>query len=53
MGTFADAANNDYRLSVKKQCSGYEFAGIVMNPLYTLPLTSHHYNKDVYKGATL
>jgi hypothetical protein len=39
--------------SVMKQCSGYELAVIVMNPLYTLPLTSHHNNKDVFKGATL
>jgi hypothetical protein len=39
--------------SVKKQCSGYELDVIVMNLLYTLPLTSHHNNKDVYKGATL
>jgi hypothetical protein len=39
--------------SVMKKCSGYELAVIVMNPLYTLPLTSHHNNKDVYKGATL
>jgi hypothetical protein len=39
--------------SVMKQCSGYETAVIVKNPLYTLPLTSHHNNKDVFKGATL
>jgi hypothetical protein len=39
--------------SVMKQCSGYELAVIVMNLLYTLPLTSHHNNKDVYKGATV
>ncbi len=39
--------------SVMKQCSGYELPVIVMNMLYTLPLTSHHNNKDVYKGATL
>jgi hypothetical protein len=39
--------------SVKKQCSGYELVVIVMNLLYTLPLTSHHNNKDVHKGATL
>jgi hypothetical protein len=38
--------------SVMKQCSGYELAVIVMNLLYTLPLTSHHNNKDVYKVAT-
>ncbi len=39
--------------SVMKQCSGYELAVIVMNLLWTLPLTSHHNNKDVCKGATL
>ncbi len=39
--------------SVMKQCSGYELAVIVMNPFYTLPLPSHHNNKDVHKGATL
>jgi hypothetical protein len=39
--------------SVMKQCSGYELAVIVMNPLCTLPLTSYHNNKDAYKGATL
>ncbi len=39
--------------SVMKQCSGYESAVIVMNPLNTLPLTSYHNNKDVHKGATL
>jgi hypothetical protein len=39
--------------SVMKQCSGYELAVVVMNLLYTLPLTSHHNNKDVHKGATL
>ena len=33
--------------SVMKQCSGYEVAVIVMNPLQALPLTSHHNNKDV------
>ena len=33
--------------SVMKQCSGYELAVIVMNPLQALPLTSHHNNKDV------
>jgi hypothetical protein len=38
--------------SVMKQCSGYELAVIVMNLLYTLPLTSLHNNKDVHKGAT-
>ncbi len=40
-------------VSVMKQCSGYELAVIVMNPLWALPLTSHHNNKDVYKGARL
>jgi hypothetical protein len=39
--------------TVMKQCSGYEVAVIVMNPLDTLPLTSYHNNKDVHKGATL
>ncbi len=33
--------------SIMKQCSGYEVAVIVMNPLQALPLTSHHNNKDV------
>ncbi len=33
--------------SVMKQCSGYEVAVIVKNPLQALPLTSHHNNKDV------
>ncbi len=36
---------------VMKQCSGYEVAVIVMNPLQALPLTSHlisikMYNKE-------
>ncbi len=39
--------------SVMKLCSGYELAVVVMNLLYTLPLTSHHNNKMYIKEPRL